>query len=170
MRSVFIVVAGFVLLTIESPLMFHMGLNFYAPDFTLILVMYLASTRPLLVGATAAFILGFLKDGFAGGPAGLYTQIMILIFYVARLVMSRVSFRSPLLLMAFAFVTSLLASVLFFLLSLLFVRDFTDYLLVFKMFLPQAIITAPFAPVVFYLAEWIDVFRKRKAETMFFSQ
>ena len=51
---------------------------------------------------------------------------------------------------------SLLSSVLFFVLSAIFDRDFEQFDLIFRLAIPQALLTAPMGPIVSGLLSFID--------------
>lgn len=156
MRTLLVLLFGFFLLALESPLLYQLQLIYYAPDFALIVVIYLALTRPLLHGALAAFLLGFLKDGFAVGPMGMYMQILTGVYYLVKYVSSRVSLRGPWQVMLVTFCGSAISSLMFWLLSAVFDQSFSNTALVFKMLIPHALVTTPFAPIVFYVLGKFD--------------
>ncbi|MCA9521206.1 MAG: rod shape-determining protein MreD [Myxococcales bacterium] len=168
MRTVLVVFLGFVMLALESPLLYQLRLNFYAPDLALCVIVYLAMTRPLLYGALGAFLLGFFKDGFAGSPMGMYMQILTTAYYLTHYAVERVTIRTWLQLMLLTFCASAVSSTLFFLLSVVFDRNFAHSQLVFKMLIPHALVTAPFAPIVFYLLQRFDKLPATNETRVFF--
>ena len=95
MRTLLVIFLGLLLIILESPFLGTLDARFYAPDLVLIVIVYMALTRPLLTGAIRAFFLGFLKDGFTSGPFGMYMQISVAMFYVTKLVSMHVSLRGP---------------------------------------------------------------------------
>lgn len=168
MRTILIVFLGFAMLALESPLLYQLRLNLYAPDLALCVVVYLAMTRPLLYGALGAFVLGFFKDGFAGSPMGMYMQILTTVFYLTHYAVERVTIRTWLQVMLLTFCASAVSSTVFFLLSVVFDRNFGDTQLVLKMLIPHALVTAPFAPIVFYILQRFDKLPATSDSRVFF--
>jgi rod shape-determining protein MreD len=170
-RSIAIIVAGFLLMALESPLLQELRLSFFAPDLALIVAVWIALNMNTVPGIITCFALGFFKDGFVMGvPVGMHMEIFVIIFYVVRFVSARVQVRGMWTLMATTFIASLMASGLFALLSLLFDVAFNDFGLVARLTIPVALITAPFAPVVFYLLTSVDkMFIRKGRDSLFFS-
>ena len=164
--SIFVV---YVLLALESPLLDKLDLAFYAPDLALIVVLHLAMGSRTAAGVLTAMAIGLLKDGFAlGSPVGLYTEVLVVVFLLAKIVGRRFRLNATFTGMLTAFVGSLVSSVMFLLLTLIFDRSFDDYGLIFRMMGPQAIVTAPFAPLIFMLMERVDRLTIRRRGTLFF--
>lgn len=170
MRTLLSVLLAFVLLVIESPLLHELHLSFYAPDFALIVVVYMALGGTAGSGAVGAMIIGLFKDAFAGGsPIGLYMHTAVALYLLTRAVAAHLNLRPVFLSMAGAFVASIVASGFFLLLTLIFDRTFDDYGLIVRMAGPQALVTAPFAPILFLVLEKIDGLTvRRRSGTIFF--
>jgi rod shape-determining protein MreD len=160
--------AVFLMLAIESPMLQHLHLAYFAPDLALIAVVWIAIRMSVEGGALLCFALGYLKDGFVMAvPIGMHMEIFVLLFFVVRYFSSKLLVRGLLTLILTVAVTSLLASGLFAVLSLLFDPTFTDYRLVMRLAGPVALVTAPFAPVVFFLLDRVDGLFVRKQATLF---
>jgi len=160
--------AVYLMLAIESPLLQNLHLAFFAPDLALIAVVWIALHMSFEGGALLCFALGYLKDGFVMAvPIGMHMEIFVLLFMLVRYFSGKLLVRGLPTLILTVGVTSVLASGLFAVLSLLFDPTFTDYQLVMRLTLPVALVTAPFAPVVFFLLDRIDGLFMRKQGTLF---
>ncbi len=170
MQRVLTIALTFMLLVVASPLLHQLGLSFYAPDFGLIAVLYVAAATPLTSGMLVVFIIGLLKDAFAlGSPIGLYTHIAVVVFLLARGLSGRMNIRSLVTAILVTFFASIVSSVLFLGLSAVFDRTFDSFDVILRMMLPQAMVTAPFAPILFALFDKADrvVSRKGSRTTLF---
>lgn len=163
MRGFLVIVLTYVFLAVESPLLYELNLAFYAPDFALLAVLYVAMCMGTSSGVVTAALIGLLKDGFAlGSPLGMYMHISVVTFFVVRAVASHINLRSLIPSILAALVASLLSSLLFLVLTLIFDRVFTDHGMVLRMMFPQALITAPFAPVLFLVFEKVTGLASRR--------
>lgn len=170
MRAPLTILLLFLLLALESPLLYQLELAFYAPDFALIVVLHIGMRYGAVPGVLSALVVGMFKDAYAlGSPIGMYMQISVVLFLATKAISSQLDLRSVPLSMVAAFVASLLSSLLFLVLTLIFDRSFEDYQLVFKMMGPQALVTAPFAPILFLLLDRLDkVTTRRRSGSIFF--
>ncbi len=167
-RGLAVFMLTYLMLSIESPLLVDLHLSYFAPDLAVIVVVWVALHMNTVSGSITCFLLGFLKDGFVMGvPVGMHMEIFVIIFFLVRYFAGKVLVRGLPTLMITVFVISLLASCLFALLSLLFDRNFTDYGLVFRLLVPVALVTAPFAPGVFYVLDRADGVFNRQRDTLF---
>lgn len=171
MKGPILLLLAYLLLGLESPLLHQLNLSLYAPDLALVIVLYVALTMQGLTGATTAFLVGLLKDGFAmGSPVGMFTEISVLVYFTFRFMAHKVTLRGAGAQMIVTFLATLLGGGLFLLLTAVFDRAFDSYRSIVSMIVPQALITAPFAPVVFFLCSRVDgLFARRKRESVFFS-
>jgi rod shape-determining protein MreD len=169
-RALVTVLTVYVLLALESPLLYQLSLSFYAPDLGLITILYLGMTWGTVPGVLAALAVGLLKDGFAlGSPIGLYMHIAVVLFLGTRAIAAHLNLRPVVVSVFAAFVASLASSLLFLLLTLVFDRSFENYALIFRMMGPQALVTAPFAPILFLLFERVDRLTvRRRSGSIFF--
>ncbi|HIA03649.1 MAG TPA: rod shape-determining protein MreD [Myxococcales bacterium] len=170
-RAIAILVAGFLLMALESPLLQELRLAFFAPDFILIVAVWVALHMTTVPGLITCFCLGFLKDGFVmAAPIGMHMEIFVIVYYVVRFVAARVQVRGMWTLMVTTFIASVMASGLFALLSLLFDVGFNDFGLVARLTIPVALITAPFATIIFYLLDRVDaMFTRKGRDSLFYS-
>lgn len=153
LRFVFLLVLGYLLFSLESPFLHSLHISLYAPELALGLVLFASVTLSLPGAAIFAFLLGLLKDGFCGGGMlGLHSEIFVIVCLAGRLLSKRLDFRHPLVFLVVTAVASALSSSLFFVFSAVFDQSFDQYGLVARMLLPQALISAPFGPVVAFLA------------------
>ena len=148
---------GYVLTALESPLLHSLHVGMYAPHLTLGIVLYLALAMPPAAGAVTAFLLGLIRDGFSGGGlVGLHSEFYLVVYLVALLLSKRLNYRPSIMFMLVTGAASILASGVFFVLSAIFDQLFDQFDLVLRLMTPQALIAAPFGPVVAGLCALTD--------------
>jgi len=151
------VVVAYVLLSLESPLLTSFHVRMYAPDVALAVVVHAACAVEFLPGVILCAVLGLLKDGFSSGvPVGTHVEIYVLVFLCCFALTRRLDYRNVVLLTLVTFGASLVSSFLFFVFSAIFDRDFEEFDLVFRLALPQALITSPMGPIVAGLLAFLD--------------
>jgi rod shape-determining protein MreD len=156
-RVVFYVLAGYLMLSIESPLLTSFNIRMYAPDPALAIVVYAGAVLEFLPGIVVAVSLGLLRDGFSGGvPLGMYVEIYVLVFLACVALSRRLDYKNVILMTLAVILASLASSLLFFVLSAIFDRDFEEFDMVFRLAIPQALITAPMGPIVAGILGAID--------------
>ena len=172
MRSLAIGLLTFLLLGFESPLLQQAHVAHYAPDLVLVVVLYAGLTSRFSPGLLLAALLGLLKDGFAiGTPVGMYAEICVVAFLVAHRISKRVALRGPIGVLVLTAVFSLGASLAELLLALVFDRTFGQGAsgpgTILTPMLPQALVTAPFGPFVFWFLDRLDAWTTRKRESIY---
>ena len=172
MRNLTLFLVAFMLLAMESPLLGRIQAEAFAPDIALIVVLYVGLTSRFEAGILLALLLGWLKDGFAlGSPVGMHMEILTIAFLVTYRLSRRLALRSPLGVALLTIVFSLGCGVLELILSLVFERDFgvgaRDSQLMLKAMLPQALLTAPFGPMLFWLLGRVDRFITRQSDSIY---
>lgn len=170
MRAFVYVLLAYVLIGIESPLLQKADIAYYAPDLGVCIAVYVGLHLPTISGMIAVFMSGVLVDGFAmGSPLGTHVEVLLIVFLAARAFSGKVALRTPVPIMVSCALASLVGSLLFFGLSAIFDRVFDSYSMLFRVMGPNALITAPFGPLVFYVFRRVDdVFSRRRRETLFF--
>ncbi len=157
LRFVLYLLLGYLLLSLESPMLTSFHIRMYAPDPTLALVIFAAVSFELAPAVALAACLGLLKDGFSSGvPLGMYVEIYVLVMLACHALSRRLDYRNVVLMTLVALCASLASSMLFFVFSAIFDRDFEQFDLIFRLAIPQALITAPMGPIVAGLAGWLD--------------
>ena len=152
-----IVIVVFLMLSIEAPLLQHIHLSSFAPDLALIAVLWVGLHMSLIAGVLTASAIGFLKDGFIMTvPIGMNMEILVVILLVSRFFASKLPVRGLATLVVTTVFLTVVSALLFVLLSLLFDKHFEAYRVVFRLMVPVALVTAPFAPVVFFLLDRLD--------------
>jgi rod shape-determining protein MreD len=147
----------YLILSIESPLLRSFHIRLYAPDPGLALVAVAALTLPFLQGLLTAALAGLLQDGFAAGiPVGTYVEIYLLVFLACSFTSTRLDYRNPVLMSIVLFCASILASLLMFSFLAIFDRDFNQFDLIWRLSIPQALITAPMGPILLYVSSLIE--------------
>ncbi|MFO0747605.1 MAG: rod shape-determining protein MreD [Myxococcota bacterium] len=172
MRALTIVLVTFILLALESPLLHEANIQPYAPDLTLVVCIYLGLTTTFERGVALSLVLGLLHDGFAaGGTIGMHMELAVLAFIISFRLSRRLVLRGPIGSMLVSLVFSLGASIVELVLSLIFVRSFTQGEggpgLVLSSMVPQALVTAPFGAFLFWLLDRVDGLVTRKSESVF---
>lgn len=172
LRGLALLLTSFLLLALLSPLLHDADVAHYVPDFALVICLYVGLTTTLEKGIGLALIIGLLKDGFTMGQAvGLGMEISVLAVLASQRLARRLVLRGPFGAMFLAGMASLAAAVIELVLSLLFVRNFTEGtsgpIIVLQAMVPQALVTAPFGAVIFWLLDRLDALTTRKNESVF---
>jgi len=172
MRGLALVLTTFLLMALLSPLLHDADIARYVPDIALVACLYVGLTTSLEKAVLWGLVIGLLEDGFTTGQTvGLGMEIAVLAVLASHRLSRRLVLRGPLGAMFLAFGTSLAASLVELALSLVFVRNFTEGasgpLIVLQSMLPQALVTAPFGAIVFWLFDRLDALTSRKNESVF---
>jgi hypothetical protein len=172
MRGLTYLLLAFLLLALESPLLHSAGAVRYAPDLALVLVVHLGLTSPLGGGMMTVLGVGLLRDAFTTGtPIGLFMEIAAINFLVCQRLARRLVVRGPLGSMVVVGAFVIFSAILEILLSLMFVRTFTDGTsgpgAILVAMIPQALVTAPFAAFFFWLFDRVDGLVTRKQDSVF---
>lgn len=172
MRGLAILLVTFVLLALESPLLHEANIQPYAPDLVLVVCIYLGLTSTFERGVGLALALGLLHDGFASGATiGMHMELATLAFIISFRLSRRLVLRGVFGSMLVALVFSVGASLVELVLSLVFVRSFTQGTggpgLILSSMLPQALVTAPFGAFLFWLLDRLDGLVTRKSDSVF---
>jgi rod shape-determining protein MreD len=172
-RSVGIILLTFLLLSVLSPFLQQASvIQSYTPDVVMLVVIYVGLTTKFEAGVGLALVLGLLKDGFApSSPVGMYMEIAVLVFLIGSRLSRRLALRGPLLLMMITVIFSLGSSLIELLLGLVFDRSFGSATsgpwVILEAMLPHALITAPFAPLIFWLFDRLDGLTTRKNDSVY---
>jgi rod shape-determining protein MreD len=85
-RAILFLLAGFLLLLLQSTLRQLLPVVALVPDPALLLVLYLGLTprQSAWVGAILAIVLGYLTDLLGAAPKGLHALVYVLLFYASR--------------------------------------------------------------------------------------
>jgi len=172
MRSSAILLTTFLLMALLSPLLHDADIARYVPDLALVVCLYIGLTTTFERAIVLGLVVGLLKDGFTTGQAvGLGMEIAVLVVLTSHRLSGRLVLRGPLGAMFLAFGTSLVASLVELVLSLVFVRNFTEGasgpVLILEAMVPQALVTAPFGAIAFWLLDRLDALTSRKNESVF---
>jgi len=169
MKALAYIGIAYLILGIESVILFLLDLPFHAPDLSAVIAVFLGTTMSLRMGVVTAFSIGLLQDGFTGAPVGLFTETLVILFLLARGVASKMTVAGPVAVMLVGFCASLLSQVLFLVLTGIFDQSFSGYQQGVRAMVPNALITAPFAPLVFIIYAKVDnLMSRRRRENMFF--
>jgi len=147
--------AMYVLLGLESALLLQMGLSFHAPDLAAVAVIYLALRIGFFEGLVTVMLLGLLQDAFSmGAPIGIHVEAFVLLFLLARRIGGRIVVNSPVAIMVVGFLASTVAQGAVLLLTVVFDQSYSEFAQGAAGVIPNALVTAPFAPVVFWVLAW----------------
>lgn len=169
-QALSVILLVFLMLAVESPLLQEVHLSSFAPDLALVAVLWVALHLSLVAGVLTALVIGFLKDGFVMAvPLGMNMEISVVVLLLARYLASKVPVRGVVSLVVTTVFLTMVGALMFVLLSLLFDKHFVAYRVVFRLMVPVALVTAPFAPVVFYLLDRLDGLfaRARQRDSLF---
>jgi rod shape-determining protein MreD len=157
MRYGILILLMVLLLAVQVPVFAMFGFGAHALDLALIATLYVASTSRPMPGFLTAIAFGVVADAFTpGGLLGMNMEILGAIHLVALGLVGRFNLGRAIPLIVVAFVLSILATLLFFLFSIVFDRAFTQQSTVFFWAVPRAAVTAAFAPLVFRLFGFVD--------------
>lgn len=117
------------------------------PDVPLVIVLYVAYSKPSIEGALLAFIIGWLEDALTAGIFGATSFALVVCFLALHLLSKRMHFSTPFMKAGAAGVFSLVKGGLIY--AVLSLTDFDVPFLNYTLF--QAIITAAFAPAIIVL-------------------
>ncbi len=172
MRGLAFLLLAFLLLALESPLLHSAGAVRYAPDLALVMIVYIGLSSAPGEGMMTVLGVGLLRDAFTTGtPIGLFMEIGVIVFLICQRLARRLVVRGPFGSMLVVGVFSLVSAILEILLSLLFVRTFTQGTsgpgAILIAMIPQALVTAPFAALLFWLLDRVDGLVARKQDSVF---
>jgi rod shape-determining protein MreD len=173
MRGIATCLLAFLLLALESPFLHRGSVTDYTPDLTLLIVLYIGQTSRLSSGLMLALTLGAMKDGFCLGasPVGMYMELSVLTFLLSYRLSRRLALQSPISIILVSILFVMGAALVELLLSLVFVRDFgtdgSSTMLILGSMFPQALATAPFGPVIFWLFEKLDSYTTRRSDLVY---
>ncbi len=157
MRYVALTVLVFVLFAVQAPIVKALGWGAASVDIALLAVLYLAATSPALGGFVTSVLLGLVADSFTpGGILGMYMEVAGVVFLVGRGLADRFQILRPVPLMVIVLICMVTKTLLVFLLSIVFDRDFTQYAAVFVNAVPHVVTTTVLAPVFVALFQWTD--------------
>ncbi|MFQ5480567.1 MAG: rod shape-determining protein MreD [Thermodesulfobacteriota bacterium] len=135
-------------LVVESTIMTSVPL----PDVLLIIVFYIAATKPTTTGVLVCFAMGYLEDILIGGVLGSTSFSFMAVFIAVYILTKKVHFNSP----AVQAATALgLAAMKVFLIYAIMTSINSDLGLSFVTLL-QIVLTAVFAPFVINLLERLE--------------
>jgi len=156
-RHFFVIAVAFVCMILQVPLLKLLGLQNFSIDVTLCATIFLASMTPGALGLVMVAILGLVTDFFMpGGLAGMQMEIQVVLFLLARSVLSRLQLNRVVPLMLVIAVSSVFSLLMFLLLSVVFDRAYSYSSTILLAGLAQALATALFAPLLFKLFDLVD--------------
>jgi rod shape-determining protein MreD len=160
-------VFAFVFLVLDTTVWSWVDRNHFRPDLTLVLVVYLGLSLPMVAGGVLAVVCGLLTDTVSGGPIGLFIIVYLVIFGLARLARQKLDPASAtyqiLVVLALAATAEFLTWVLLFLLGWSLGRLLESGLLVVSQTV-SIMITALVSPAFFWLFARVHQAGETKSE------
>lgn len=158
MRYLILTGIVFLLYAVQAPVVRAIGLGgAVSVDVSLLAVLYLAASSPAFGGFVTSVLLGLVADAFTpGGILGMYMEVMGIMFLVGRGLAERLEILRPVPLMLVVLLCVVTKTLLVFLLSVVFDRDFTQYAAVFINAVPHVLTTTIASPVFVGLFHWVD--------------
>ncbi len=131
-------------------------LDAWSPDFMVLVILWLGTTRAWTQGAVIASLLGLVADGFAGSPAGLHMLHALLLFYLSRGLSSRVLFQGFIGRMLLGLVGGLTGLFLFAALGKLVLPDGQVALRLTELVVPRIVVVVLFVPLGFPVLDRLE--------------
>ncbi len=157
MRYLILTLLVFILFAVQAPIVKALGWGAASVDVALLAVLYLAATSPAFGGFVTSVVLGLVADSFTpGGILGMHMEVAGVVFLVGRGLAERLQVLSPVPAMVIVLVCMVTKTLLVFLLSVVFDRDFTQYAAMFVNAVPHALTTTILSPVFIALFQWTD--------------
>ena len=152
-RFVPLLLAGILLLTLQTTWLSFFPTQRIRPDFLLIFTLYLAFLFPPFFGGILAFFMGYLMDLFSGNTLGFYTFSRTLVFFATQFLKERFYLEGYSFQFLFAFIFNILeGGLLLVLINGIEPVSFGNlYLSLFTFLLPQSFCTGLAAPLLFFL-------------------
>ena len=152
-RFVTLLLAGILLLILQTTWLSFFPIQRTRPDLLLIFTLYLAFLFPPFLGGILAFFMGYLLDLFSGPTLGFYTFSRTLVFFATQFLKDRFYLEGFSFQFLFALIFSILeGGLLLFLIHGLEPVSFENlYFLLFTFLLPQSFCTGLAAPLLFFL-------------------
>lgn len=140
MRILVTFALGLLFMLLQSSVFPHFLPDNLKPDLLLVLVIYLGLREDHLRGGLISYLLGCLKDVFAGIYAGLFGFTFLLIFFAVRAVSGRFNSENPFFLLALTLVGTLLEAVLIIFSIGFFADHAPPFLLIGRQLLAQVLL------------------------------
>jgi rod shape-determining protein MreD len=134
----------------------HLSIGSVSIEITPVLVIYAGFRLDALYGGIFSFLLGLFVDSLISPIVGLYTLIYVLFFYISLFTSEKINSDNMLSLSLFAGVCFLLQGVLIILFYWL-ILDENIINLLFKTFLPQAVLMGIVSPFLYRIIKRIEV-------------
>jgi rod shape-determining protein MreD len=152
-RFVLLLLAGILLLILQTTWLSFLPVQRIRPDILLIFTLYLAFLFPPILGGILAFFMGYLMDVFSGNTLGFYTFSRTLVFFATQFFKERFYLEGFSFQFLFAFIFSILeGGLLLILINGLEPVSFGNLLSsLFTFLLPQSFFTGLVAPLLFFL-------------------
>jgi len=163
-RFVPLLLAGILLLIVQTTWLSFFPIQRIRPDLLLIFTLYLAFFFPPFLGGILAFFMGYLMDLFSGNTLGLYAFSRTIVFFATQFLKERFYLEGFSFQFLFAFIFSILeGGLLLVLINGLDPVSFENlYLSLLTFLLPQSFCTGLASPFLFLLF--------KKGASLLFSQ
>jgi rod shape-determining protein MreD len=136
----------------------------WSPDFFVVVVLWLGTTRSWTEGAVIAGVLGVAADGFASSPLGMHMLHGLLLFYLSRAISSRVLFQGFLGRLLLGLVGGLASVFLLAAISRLLLGDTRLAVRVTQLILPRIAVVVAIVPLAFPVLDRLEALFVRQPE------
>lgn len=139
-RTLVYLLSGLSVVLLQTTFLAVLPLRPLKPEFLLILTIYLALHESLIKGGLLVYLLGCLYDGFAGPFLGLHGFAFLLLYFVTRVIASRMNTESSGSLIFLVGIGTLLHTVIVFLALAYFADVAGSIWLIFSQLFPQLLL------------------------------
>jgi rod shape-determining protein MreD len=136
----------------------------WSPDFLVVVLLWLGTTRSWTEGAVIATTLGAAADGFAASPLGMHMLHALLLFYLSRGISSRVLFQGFLGRLLLGLVGGLASVFLLAAISRLLLGDARLAVRVTQLILPRIGVVVLLVPLAFPVLDRLEALFVRQPE------
>lgn len=156
MYLLFLIATSFGLLVLQTTLAQVFPWEYFIPNLSLVVVVYLGLRQPLGQGAIVAFAIGYMIDTFSGASIGLHTFSAVATFLTSRLVFHQLFVQGKLFEILVAFMMTCFDGVTALLIRAVFDQSMDGLLMDVKIVVSRAVTTALCAPLVFALVSRLE--------------
>ncbi|MCB9547583.1 MAG: rod shape-determining protein MreD [Myxococcales bacterium] len=141
------------------------ALTRWAPDFAVVIVLWLAVSRGWAISAfLAAAVIGLMTDGFVGSPAGIHVLQATLLVLLAGLLAERVRFRSLPGRLLLGGAGSLVSLFLLVAICRIFLGETAIGARVGSLVLPRTVLLMLVMPIAYPILDRLDAFASKRRE------
>ena len=140
------------------------ALDVDSPDFLVIVIMWMGTTRTWTQGAIIAAVLGLFADGFAGSPLGMHMLHALFLFYLSTATSTRVLFQGFIGRLLLGLLGGIASLFLLVLLSRLVLAEATLALRISHLIVPRVVVVVVFVPIGFPIMDRLEALFVRQPD------